>query len=181
MLWLLSLTNLTYEGYTMTKPITHNDFTNAINLIKRVNKNFIKTNNIQISKDIKPFKSYNDLITRYDGIMPYDTDNATNTIYSSKHNNASYSSKHSNALFRVVHDYLHLTYKLKFTLADETVVSSLHQDMIVNYGIDRGFDTDIITLACRIMYIDIVKQAEYYWTNRTYVKNQLKFCLDHLA
>ena len=155
----------------MIQPITHRNFTNAINLIKRVNENFIKVNNIQISKDIKPFNSYKELINNYDGIMPYDTANATNTIYSSKHNNA---------LFRVVHDYLHLTYKLKFTLADETCVSYLHQDMIVNYGINRGFDTAIITLACSIMYIDIVEQAKHYWATGTYVKNQMGFCLSHL-
>ena len=156
----------------MTKPITHNDFTKAIELIKRVNKNFIRNNNIQISKDMKPFNYYNDLISRYDGIMPYDDTNSMNTIYSSKHNNA---------LFRIVHDYLHLTYKLKFTLADETCVSYLHQDIIVNYGVENKYKTDIIVLACRIMYIDIVKQAEYYWANGTYVKNQLDFCLNHLA
>ena len=156
----------------MRQPITHNDFTNAINLIKAVNENFITANNIQISKDIKPFNSYKELVNNYDGIMPYDTTYATNTIYNSKHDNA---------LFRVVHDYLHLTCKLKFTLADETCVSYIHQDMIVNYGIENKYETDIIVLACRIMYIDIVKQAEHYWATGTYVKNQLKFCLDLLA
>ena len=157
----------------MKQPITHYNFTKAVSLIKTVNKDFIKTNNIQISKDIKPFNSYKELINNYDGIMPYDDDNSTNTIYNSKHDNA---------LFRVVHDYLHLTNKLKFTLDDETCVSYIHQNMILNYGLENGYSTDIIALACRIMYIDIVKQAEYYWGNdRTYVKNQLKFCFNHLG
>ena len=156
----------------MKQPITHRNFTKAVNLIKAVNENFIEVNNIQISKDIKPFNSYKDLINNYDGIMPYDDSNSTNTIYNNRHDNA---------LFRVVHDYLHLTYKLKFTLADETCVSFLHQDMIVNYGIENGYETDTIMLACRIIYIDIVKQAEHYWKTKTYVKNQLKFCLNHLA
>lgn len=73
-----------------------------------------------------------------------------------------------NTMFRLWHDWLHVTYDLETTLADELVLSAIHVDSVIHRGKDVAL----------LMYIDTACQSLYERQHGHFPDDQLGFAYD---
>jgi len=89
-----------------------------------------------------------------------------------------YDNEYVNIRARLFHDLVHFNYKLDFSLEDEIKVAKIQCELIETHLKDSIPRTRVDN-ACWLLFLDIVKQAEYYYKHKQFVVNQKDFIYQH--
>ena len=96
-------------------------------------------------------------------------------------NDSSIYGSESNIHFRAWHDYIHYTYGLTFSKANEIKTAMIQIDQARIYGETLGYSNTILDNIEKILKADIIGQVLYWYENREFVDNQEAFVKDLLG
>jgi len=109
--------------------------------------------------------------TEKNGFITVSKESCKNTIYSSAQ---------MNVLARLFHDKIHLAFDLDFSPRNEEIVAGIQAGIIYTNALQLGYSEEVSTIASRIIYADIVAQAEYYQETGEFVAHQKSFIMNEL-
>lgn len=143
-------------------------------LLTEFHVHYIAMNKIAFIHEPKELNSYDDLLAEFEetGVIRVSSLHSGNTIYRTEL---------ENVLFRVVHDFMHCVYELPFSDENDITLGFNHLREFMRWCELSGVSDGVSFPAWKLLYIDIIGQAEYLKTNGVFVDNQIQFALDQLG
>lgn len=138
-------------------------------ILTQYHKQFILEHNITYTVIDKPYDDYDQMVQDYQ--------NGTFYISSLYCENSIYRNESDNILFRVVHDYLHITNRLNFTIAQEFRLGYMQVGQLAQWLQNQDISDIEAEIVLFLYHKDILGQLEYLEQNGHFPENQLEFAL----